>query len=228
MPSYSDAAYYWLCVYQSEVTRPRTPQRTLPAPSVSMHETEARGETQPTGIGGYLLVVALIILALVGGGAWLGSALAPDLAAPQPDSSIHANTFNAPIQPAYQQYVALARQDAIDAGITPTVFERQIDQESGFNPRALSPAGAKGIAQFMPATAAGLGIDPWNPVVALRAAASYMAQKLHLYDGNYPKALAAYNAGDGAVAWAVRMCGRNWLACMPTETQNYVRVILNQ
>src|SRR5690348_12785178 len=56
------------------------------------------------------------------------------------------------------QYIAIAQQDAIAAGISPVYFVRQINQESGFNPYAVSPAGAEGIAQFEPGTAAGLGI----------------------------------------------------------------------
>ena len=57
-------------------------------------------------------------------------------------------------------YVAIARQDAINAGISPDYFTRQINLESGFNPNASSPSGAVGIAQFLPSTAAGLGINP--------------------------------------------------------------------
>src|SRR5207302_10286331 len=52
----------------------------------------------------------------------------------------------------HQQLVALARQDAQNVGLSPDVFVRQINQESGFNPSAISPAGAIGIAQFEPST----------------------------------------------------------------------------
>jgi soluble lytic murein transglycosylase-like protein len=123
-------------------------------------------------------------------------------------------------------YVRLAWDDALQVGIPPATFVRQINQESGFRPDALSPAGAEGIAQFMPATAAALGVDPWNPVSALAGAARLMANLVHSYQAEYAKALAAYNAGSGAVDACVRLVQAAWLSCMPTETQQYVHVIL--
>ena len=111
-------------------------------------------------------------------------------------------------------YQAAARQFAIQHGLNPNVFVRQIRQESGFNPNARSPAGAVGIAQFMPGTAKGLGVNPSNPMQALEGAAKLMAQYVHQY-GNYRDALVAYNAGPGAVG------GK-----LPLETQAYVRNIL--
>ncbi|GER86878.1 hypothetical protein KDW_10400 [Dictyobacter vulcani] len=125
-------------------------------------------------------------------------------------------------------YVSMARQAATDAGIAPDLFERQIRQESKFDPRALSPAGAQGIAQFMPATARSLGINPWNPEQALKGAARLMASYNKQYHGNYAAALAAYNAGPGAVATAVDQCGSHWQSCLPAETQNYITVILSE
>ena len=92
-----------------------------------------------------------------------------------------------------------ARQVANKYGIDPDIFVRQIQQESGFNPSAQSPAGATGIAQFMPDTARGMGIDPSDPYAALDAAARLDASNLQKYGGDYSKALAAYNAGGGNV-----------------------------
>lgn len=123
-------------------------------------------------------------------------------------------------------YVSMARQAAIDAGISPDAFVRQIQQESGFNPNAGSPAGAEGIAQFMPATAASMGVNPYDPSSALPGAARLMASLAAQFGGDYSKALAAYNAGAGAVDSAVAQGGGNWLAYMPAETQNYVAVIM--
>ena len=124
-------------------------------------------------------------------------------------------------------YVAIAQQDAINAGISPDYFTRQIYLESGFNPNAYSPSGAEGIAQFMPATAAGLGLNPWDPVAALNAAAHYMATYNRNYGGNYAMALAAYNGGSGTVQYAINSCGSsNWMNCLPGETRNYIRVIM--
>lgn len=124
------------------------------------------------------------------------------------------------------QYVAIARQDATAVGISPDYFVRQINAESGFNPNSVSPAGAVGIAQFLPSTAAGLGINPWDPVSALRGAARLMANYAHNYGGDYAKALAAYNGGSGTVQSAVANCGANWLNCLPGETRHYIYVIM--
>jgi soluble lytic murein transglycosylase-like protein len=136
-------------------------------------------------------------------------------------------TPNQPAVPPVQvlstsQYVAIAQQDAVAAGISPTYFTRQIMLESGFNPNAISPSGAVGIAQFEPSTAAGLGFNPYDPVAALKGAANYMARLSSEYGGDYTKALAAYNAGSGTVNSAIQRGGANWLSLMPAETQNYV------
>lgn len=76
-------------------------------------------------------------------------------------------------------------------------------QESAFDPQALSPAGAVGIAQFMPSTAASIGIDPFDPFEAIDGAATLLSAYVRAYTGvyrnAYATALAAYNAGPGAV-----------------------------
>lgn len=123
------------------------------------------------------------------------------------------------------QYVAVAQADASAAGIAPTLFARQINVESGFNPKAYSPAGAEGIAQFEPGTAAGLGIDPWDPLQSLQAAANLMASYNRTY-GDYGKALAAYNGGTATVQSAEKNCGVQWFGCLPSETQNYINTIM--
>jgi soluble lytic murein transglycosylase-like protein len=77
-------------------------------------------------------------------------------------------------------------------------------QESAYDPRALSAAGAVGIAQFMPSTANGIGVDPFEPFSAIDGAATLLASYVRTYDGVYANpyaaALAAYNAGPGAVS----------------------------
>jgi len=122
-------------------------------------------------------------------------------------------------------YVTLACQDALEAGIPPDLFIRQIRQESNFNPSESSPQGDEGIAQFQPGTAAGLGIDPWDPVAALKGAAQLMSRYYKNY-GDYAKALAAYNGGSGNLATAMRNCGSSWLSCEPPVTQAYVHIIM--
>jgi hypothetical protein len=89
---------------------------------------------------------------------------------------------------------------AIAHGLAPVLLAALLRAESGFDPRAVSSAGAQGIAQFMPATAAGLGLrDPFDPVQAIPAAARLLSGHVRAL-GSVPLALAAYNAGPGAVA----------------------------
>jgi cell wall-associated NlpC family hydrolase len=91
-------------------------------------------------------------------------------------------------------------------------------QESGGNPSAVSPAGAIGLMQLMPATAAGMGVDPHDPNQSIDAAAKILGASLRRYDGSVPLSLAAYNAGPGAVA--------QYGGIPPyEETRNYVRNI---
>lgn len=122
-------------------------------------------------------------------------------------------------------YHQIARQDAIHAGIDPDIFERQMNQESGFNPNAVSQAGAIGIAQIMPGTAAEWNVDSTDPVASLSAAAVAVAHYYTLYQ-SYPKALAAYNAGTSRLDTALTQCGTSWRACVPVETQRYIQAIM--
>jgi hypothetical protein len=93
----------------------------------------------------------------------------------------------------------VALQAARDEGIRrPILFVRQMAAESGMQPCAVSGAGAIGIAQIMPATARSWKVDPWIPEEALHAAAHNMA-RYERQLGSYRLALAAYNAGPGAV-----------------------------
>lgn len=122
-------------------------------------------------------------------------------------------------------YMGMAAQIAREEGIDPEIFVRQIAQESRFNPDAVSDAGAVGIAQIMPDTARdpGYGVppvqDPTDPEESLRFGARYMRAMLDKYNGDYGLALAAYNAGPGAVDQAGGIPKNQ-------ETQNYVQSIL--
>ena len=103
--------------------------------------------------------------------------------------------------------------------VSPGLLAAQLEAESGFDPRAVSPAGALGIAQFIPSTAASYGLrNPFDPVAAIDAEAHLMSDLLRRFR-SVPLALAAYNAGSGAVA----ACG-----CVPPypETRAYVTRIL--
>jgi hypothetical protein len=96
-------------------------------------------------------------------------------------------------------------------------FTRLIRQESGFDPRIVSSAGAQGIAQFMPETASLRGLpDPFEPVGALAASAKYLAELVGQF-GNLGLAAAAYNAGPKRVQdWMAKRSG------LPSETRHYV------
>ena len=115
---------------------------------------------------------------------------------------------------------ALARA-AADNGLPVAFLTRLIWLESRFNPNAVSPKGAQGIAQFMPRTASERGLtDPFEPLMALREAASYLRELRTTFSGNLGLASAAYNAGPGRVAaW---VAGRRRL---PEETRTYVRLV---
>ncbi len=106
---------------------------------------------------------------------------------------------------------------ATEHGLPHAFLARLIWKESLFDPGAVSPKGAQGIAQFMPATAKRRGLDnPFDPAAALAASASYLAE-LKSGFGNLGLAAAAYNAGEDRV--------RRWLAgtsSLPYETQDYV------
>jgi len=115
-------------------------------------------------------------------------------------------------------YRAEAAKMAQKYGIDPNIFVRQIQQESGFNPEAKSPAGALGLAQLMPGTALDMGVMRIDPMQNLEGGAKYMRMLLDRYNGDYPKALAAYNAGMGNVD--------KYGGIPPfAETQNYVSAI---
>lgn len=99
--------------------------------------------------------------------------------------------------------------------------------ESGGNPSAVSPRGARGLMQVMPSTAAkpGFGIAPSNgtPQDDIRVGQQYRAAMQQRYGGDLAKMWAAYNAGPGRLDRAISQYGSGWLGAMPPETQNYVR-----
>jgi soluble lytic murein transglycosylase-like protein len=105
-------------------------------------------------------------------------------------------------------------------GIDPALLKGLIRQESGFDPAARSGAGAVGLTQLMPGTAASLGVtDPTDPAQSIEGGAAYLAQQLQRFGGDPAKALAAYNAGPGAVA--------KYGGVPPyAETQQYVQKVL--
>jgi soluble lytic murein transglycosylase-like protein len=117
----------------------------------------------------------------------------------------------------YEQQIDAA---AAKYGIDPAVLKGLIKQESGFNPSAGSSAGAQGLTQLMPGTASSLGVtDLHDPAQSIDGGAHYLKMQLDRFGGDYSKALAAYNAGPGAV--------QRYGGVPPySETQNYVKNVL--
>jgi hypothetical protein len=141
-----------------------------------------------------------------------GNAMGPDGAAAGERSGTGLPGF-VPVQ-----YRAAILRSALRWNVSPGLLAAQLMAESGFNPRAVSSAGALGIAQFMPATARSYGLrDPFDPIASIEAQAHLMSDLLRQFR-SVPLALAAYNAGAGAVG----AC-----SCIPyAETRAYVARIL--
>ncbi len=116
------------------------------------------------------------------------------------------------------EYLVLAKAVATKHGIPEDIFLRLVQQESGWNPGAVSHKGATGLAQLMPGTARKLGVDINDPRQNLEGGARYLRM---MYDkfGSWRLALAAYNAGPGAVEQ------HNGIPPY-AETKNYVKAIL--
>jgi soluble lytic murein transglycosylase-like protein len=123
--------------------------------------------------------------------------------------------------PVPPQFAAALTQAAAAANVSPTLLSALVWQESRWNPQAVSPKGAMGLAQLMPATARDLGVNPADPVQNLHGGARYLRYLLDTFDGDVEKALAAYNAGPARV--------RNAGGVPPiAETRAYVASIVRR
>jgi soluble lytic murein transglycosylase-like protein len=118
------------------------------------------------------------------------------------------------------RFESLVQAHASRNNLRPDLVRAVIQVESGFNPRARSPKGAMGLMQLMPATARELGVqDPYDPADNIRGGTIYLRRLLDRYDGNEQLALAAYNAGAGAV-------DKHGRAVPPyRETRDYVKKV---
>jgi soluble lytic murein transglycosylase-like protein len=117
-----------------------------------------------------------------------------------PASTTASPTSTSSSLPAGTPYAAEITAAATANGIDPALLAGLVKQESGFNPNAGSPAGARGLTQLMPSTAAGLGVtNVLDPAQSLDGGAKYLRAQLDAFGGDVARALAAYNAGPGAV-----------------------------
>ncbi|MDR7252835.1 cell wall-associated NlpC family hydrolase [Nocardioides sp. BE266] len=136
-------------------------------------------------------------------------------------STVSATTTSVRTVPAGTPYADLFQQAATAHGLDPALLAAVAKQESGFDPQAVSPAGAQGLMQLMPGTAQGLGVtNPFDPAQAIGGAAQLLDSLMGRF-GSTELALAAYNAGPGAV---LRYDG---IPPYP-ETQAYVKSIMSQ
>ncbi len=168
-----------------------------------------------------LLCAAVAALAQPDAAATAQSGNAPAKAVkPAPDKKAEGKLATAAKPPTPDDICHALEQDAAENALPVEFFARVIWQESRFNALAVSPKGAEGIAQFMPATADFRGLaDPFDPIAALHHAASYLGD-LRKQFGNLGLAAAGYNAGPGRVsAW---LDGRR---ALPSETRDYVAIV---
>jgi soluble lytic murein transglycosylase-like protein len=118
-----------------------------------------------------------------------------------PDAPAIRSTRPAGSRAVREQFEPLVREYAARHALRPDLVRAVIQVESGFDPRARSPKGAMGLMQLMPDTARELGVnDPYDPADNIRGGTKYLRQLLDRFDGDEELALAAYNAGPGAVA----------------------------
>jgi soluble lytic murein transglycosylase-like protein len=127
---------------------------------------------------------------------------------------------NEPAPPA--AYSSIVDRVASEQALPPELIHSVIQVESNYNSGAVSPKGAQGLMQLMPDTAKRFGVpDSFDPVENIQGGAKYLKYLLDLYKGDYPRALAAYNAGEKAVA--------KYGGIPPyPETQNYVTQVQNR
>ena len=164
------------------------------------------------------------------GARWVAGGTTPAIAAAAPaglpllEGDVPQDHLSAParaqaILPARYQAAVLSLADRFD--VSPALIEALVWQESRWREGALSPVGARGLAQLMPGTARELGVNPDDPLANLEGGARYLRQQLDRFDGDIEKALAAYNAGPGRVAQA---------GGVPRirETQNYVAAVMGR
>lgn len=121
---------------------------------------------------------------------------------------------------------ALVRSAAAEYGVNPALISAVIQAESGFDPTLVSPSGAMGLMQLMPATAKGLGVtDAFDPEQNIDGGVRFLLSQITRFDGDVQKALAAYNCGPGGVTsrGIEDLNDPAQRALLPLETQQYLK-----
>lgn len=145
----------------------------------------------------------------------------------QTDRTVGAmTTATPPVNGKVAGLAPVIQETAQKYGVDANIMTAQIMQESRGNSKAVSPKGAAGVAQFMPETASRYGVNVSDDASSIRGQANYMSDLLKMFGGDYQKALAAYNWGEGNVQKAVNKLGVNWLSGAPSETKNYVATVM--
>jgi soluble lytic murein transglycosylase-like protein len=188
---------------------------------------ETAGKVAAGGLAGTNTVATPVAGAGAGSSTDFASALQ---AATSADTASASGVVGAGYQPAVSgattpgesggEYEALIDQAASRNGLDPAVLHGLIQQESGFDPSATSSAGASGLTQLMPGTASSMGVsNALDPAESVEGGARYLGQLMTQFGGNTEDALAAYNAGPGAV--------QQYGGVPPyAETQSYVSKVL--
>ncbi|MCB2047116.1 MAG: lytic transglycosylase domain-containing protein [Novosphingobium sp.] len=150
---------------------------------------------------------------------------APAQVLQQPEAAsvdVHALAVTVPVAAAGPaSWSARVAQLSAKYDLSPALIEALVWQESRWRHDAVSPVGARGLAQLMPGTARQLGVNPDDPNSNLEGGARYLRQQLDAFGGNLEKALAAYNAGPGRVRQAGGVPAIR-------ETQQYVSAIIGR
>ena len=213
---------------QAELFRRHPDPRWVAPPGHSLHRCATELDLGPSGAYAWLLANSrrFGFIRRYSWEAWhFGYAAGPPPCSPagdavamggKPDGAASGAVLPAFVPAVYREPLL---RSAARWNVSAALLAAQLMAESGFDPRAVSPAGALGIAQFMPATARSIGLrDPFDPIASIDAQAHLMSNLLRQFH-SVPLALAAYNAGSGAVA----ACH-----CIPPypETRAYVARIL--
>ena len=144
--------------------------------------------------------------------------LTPDLS---PVAIVSSSRARVAERPEASDLASAIGREAARRSISPALVAAIAWRESRFNSAAVSPKGARGVMQLMPATARSLGVDPADPVANVAGGTAYLSGLMARYDGDLVKSLAAYNAGPGAVD--------RWRGVPPfAETRAYVAAILDR